>query len=34
LDKGLDYENKLEVLYHFAEKMMKDTKRPELSELK
>jgi hypothetical protein len=28
----LDYENKLEVLYHFAEKMMKDTKRFELSE--
>ncbi|MBP8016822.1 hypothetical protein KAZ01_02330 [Candidatus Gracilibacteria bacterium] len=32
LEKGLDYENKLNVLYHFAEKMMKDTKRFELSE--
>ncbi len=32
LDKGLDYENKLNVLYHFAQKMMADTKRFELSE--
>lgn len=31
LDKGLDYENKLDVLYHFAQKMMKDTKRFDLS---
>lgn len=33
LDKWLDYENELNVLYHFAEKIMKDTKRPELSDL-
>ncbi|MEI7741282.1 MAG: hypothetical protein WCJ29_02145 [bacterium] len=33
LDKGLDFENKLDVLYHFAEKMMADTNRAELSEL-
>ncbi|NTW14286.1 MAG: hypothetical protein HGA31_04640 [Candidatus Moranbacteria bacterium] len=32
LDKGLDYENKLDVLYHFAQKMMKDTGRFQLSE--
>lgn len=32
LDHGLDYENKLEVLYHFAEKMMKDTNRFNLSD--
>lgn len=32
LDKGLDYENKLDVLYHFAQKMMKDTGRFQLSD--
>ncbi len=32
LDKGLDYENKLNVLYHFTQKMMKDTKRFDLSD--
>ncbi|MFA5185957.1 MAG: hypothetical protein WC551_05695 [Patescibacteria group bacterium] len=32
LDKGLDYENKLDVLYHFSEKIMADTKRFELSD--
>lgn len=32
LDKGLDLENKLDVLYHFAQKMMKDTKRFDLSD--
>jgi hypothetical protein len=32
LDKGLDYQGKLDVLYHFAEKIMADTKRPELSD--
>ena len=31
LDKGFDYETKLDVLYHFAQKMMKDTNRLELS---
>ena len=31
LDKGLDYENTLNVLSHFMTKMMKDTKRMELS---
>ncbi len=32
LEKGLDYENKLDVLYHFAQKMMKDTGRFQLSD--
>lgn len=32
LDKGFDFETKLDVLYHFAEKIMNDTKRWELSE--
>lgn len=32
LDKGFDFETKLDVLYHFAEKMMNDTKRWELSD--
>ncbi len=32
LDKGFDYENKLDVLYHFAQKMMKDTGRFQLSD--
>lgn len=32
LDKWLDYENKLNVLNHFAQKMMKDTNRFELSD--
>jgi len=32
LDKGLDFENKLSVLYHFAQKMMADTKRFDLSD--
>jgi hypothetical protein len=31
LDKGFDYEGKLDVLYHFAQKMMKDTGRFDLS---
>jgi len=31
LDKGFDHETKLGVLYHFAEKMMRDTKRFDLS---
>jgi len=32
LDKGFDHETKLKVLYHFAEKMMRDTKRFDLSD--
>ncbi|MBI2464647.1 hypothetical protein HYV64_00760 [Candidatus Shapirobacteria bacterium] len=32
LDKGFDYENKLDVLWHFAQKMMKDTKRGEITD--
>lgn len=32
LDKGFDYETKLNILYHFTEKMMKDTKRFGLSD--
>jgi len=32
LDKGLDLDNRLDVLYHFAEKVMKDTKRFQLSD--
>lgn len=34
LDKGYEFENKLEILNHFAEKMMKDTGRPEFVNLK
>lgn len=34
LDKWLGYENELSVLYHFAQKMMRDTKRSELIDLK
>ena len=32
LDKGYGYEEKLEILNHFAQKMMKDTNRPEVSD--
>ena len=32
LERGLDYENKLEVLYHFADKVMADTKRFDLTD--
>jgi hypothetical protein len=32
LDKGLGYEGKMEVLNHFAQKIMSDTNRPEISD--
>jgi hypothetical protein len=32
LDKGYTYEQKLEILHHFAQKMMKDTNRKEVSD--
>jgi len=32
LDKGLDMEGRLDVMYHFAEKIMKDTKRFQVSD--
>lgn len=32
LDKGFDYETKLDVLHHFAQKMMQDTKRVDITD--
>jgi len=32
MDKGLELENKLDILSHFAEKMMQDTGRPDISD--